>query len=212
MIEVLLLNLSYVLMLVGLSLREILWMRTNLAGAQAFFILYGSTIGNPTMIAWNALFLTINLYQVFNYLKDRRSVAIPDGLEWMHSEVFHYLTPPDFVKLWQRGQETRAVDGWIHEAGTAPITLMVITAGEVEVHHRGRLVCTLERGQFLGEMEFCTGETLTVGFKARGPVTLHSWSRHEMILIGAENPRLCMRIQGVLGLSALRKMQPAAAS
>jgi hypothetical protein len=201
------LNASYLLMLLGLSLRDVVWLRGALAGAQAFFILFGLATGNSTIVCWNGLFLCINTYHVVKHLRERRPVELPAELVPIHRDVFQFLNPKGFLKLWSLGRDVRVQDRWLFEEGTVPMVLMFIREGEVEVHRQGEKLCRLGPGHFLGEMEFITGEPLNVGFRAHGSVRLQTWTRRGIAGIGEANPQLCIRIQGVLGRAVLKKLQ-----
>jgi hypothetical protein len=208
--DVLALNISYTFMLVGICTSDILWLRLLLCGAQGGFLVFGFLAPNRTIVMWNAVFLVFNVIQVLKILRERRPVHVPEPLRRIHRETFTYLSEAGFLKLWNMGQTVRPPLGWVLHEGSCPVVLMLIEHGEIEVFQGGQQLGSLQPGDFLGEMEFITGELLKVGFKSSHPgLVLRSWTRQDMINIEKQDPALCIRLQGVLGRGALRKLQDA---
>jgi hypothetical protein len=204
------LNISYILMLVGICTSDILRLRSLLCGAQVSFVLFGIMTRNGTIITWNAIFLVFNFVQVVKILRERRPVNLPEHLRKIHQETFTYLSEKGFMKLWNMGRTVRPEPGWVQHEGSCPLLLLFLEQGELGVYQQGRHIAPLKPGEFLGEMEFITGELLKVGFKAEQPnVLLRSWTRQDMFDIEKQDPNLCIRLQGVLGRGALRKLQQA---
>ena len=64
------LNLGFALMLVAQVIRNILFLRTILILAQGAFVVYGIISGNMSTVAWNSIFILINLFQSIVWSRD----------------------------------------------------------------------------------------------------------------------------------------------
>ena len=206
-LEGLALNASYLLMLVALTLRDILWLRVTLTGAQALFLLFGILTSTTPIIAWNVLFLVINLGQIRMITMERRPLALPPALDQIHRTTFPHLSSRGFQKLWNMGHTIQIRDSIVFSPGQSPISLLYILEGDVEIIDGPRTIAVLNTGQFVGEMEFVNNEPVTVMARARGIVRFRRWTRHDMIELERLDPHLCVRIQGVLGRNVMIKLQ-----
>ena len=99
------LNGAYLLMFVGLAIRNMLVLRMILVSAQSMFIVFGLVTGNYVVLTWNALFFAINLFQIIVLFRQRAPVAIPEAVEDIYEDVFKEMTKREFLYFWQIGRE-----------------------------------------------------------------------------------------------------------
>ena len=71
---------SYLVNLVALLVRDILWLRSILMGAQLIMLVYAVMKPNQIMIFSNGIFFSINTYQVIRLLLERRPIQLPEEL------------------------------------------------------------------------------------------------------------------------------------
>ncbi len=62
LIEKVLINLGYVLMLLAFAVRDILWLRSILIGGQLSIMAYALSINNNIVAFWNILFVICIYY------------------------------------------------------------------------------------------------------------------------------------------------------
>lgn len=56
-----------------------------------------------TVIFWNVLFVSINLFQIIALLRQRRPVLIEEELMPIYNKVFSSMRKKDFLYLWKKG-------------------------------------------------------------------------------------------------------------
>lgn len=203
-----LLNIGYGVNLVALTVRDVLWIRTVLLPAQLSFLVWGAMLGYVSTVAWNVLFIGINIYQIVRILLERRPIELPDDLADIY-ERFAEMTRREFLLFWEMGTIRHARDErFVHE-GERPRELMLITEGVVEVKKGERSVAKLARGSFVAELSFLTQEPASACVYALGDVGYNSWNQQKLNRLRKINPELFLKIQRILGRDVTDKIRMA---
>ena len=58
------LNISYILVTIGLLVRDMLLLRSMITISELLIIGWALTVGNHVIAGWNTVFLVINLFQI----------------------------------------------------------------------------------------------------------------------------------------------------
>jgi CRP-like cAMP-binding protein len=163
-------------MFIALTIRDILFLRIILVSAQTLFIIYGSITASYVVLVWNALFLSINLFQVIVLYRRRRPVTVPESIRDIHENVFGDLSPREFLIFWNIGHETEYSDGAIVEEGETQDEVILILEGRASVVIHGREIAILERGSFIAEMSFLSGDPASANVICRSPIVAATWN------------------------------------
>lgn len=207
-----LVHLGYVLMLVALLARDILWLRALLVGAQANLGLYAWTQGLGGMMFWNALFVLINAVWVLRILRQRRAVRLPPALEPVHRRYFAALSSQEFLAFWEAGSGRRAQGQRLVEQGVHAAELIFLNVGEACVMAGDKAVARLPAGSFIGEMSLLTGAPTSAAVDAVGEVELHCWPAAWLQQVRLRQPALWSKLQSVLGHDLIEKLKRTADS
>src|SRR6476646_3146942 len=94
-------HLANVLLLLSFLVSDILWLRLLNVAAGVAFIFFFATASPPILapVGWNAVFLTINLVQVWRLLQERRPVRLQADELSLHKLAFRALTPREFERI-----------------------------------------------------------------------------------------------------------------
>ena len=98
-----LVNLGYVIMLLALLVRDMLWLRTILMSAQIILFSYGVITANYSVAFWNTLFFSINGFQVVRLLRERRPIELPAEIVDLYNNIFPSMHRREFLNLWYMG-------------------------------------------------------------------------------------------------------------
>ncbi len=207
--QVFLVNAGYILMLAALLIGDILWLRTTLVAAQIFIIAYNVVIDNPTVAAWNTVFVSINTVQVVRLALKRRPVKIPEELNSLYNTVFFLLGPREFLNFWNQGQSASCENTVIVSEGQKPDKLYLITNGLVEAKKNEQIVAKLGAGQFVADMSLVSGEAASATVVANGGVSYHAWNTHDLNTIKKTDRDLYAKIQATLGYELAAKIRRA---
>jgi len=202
-----LVHVGYLLMLLALLARDILWLRGLLVLAQSFLCGYALHIGSDSIAFWNGLFVVINVVWVIRILRERRAVMLPDELKPIYERHFAALAPPEFLRLWRQGERHSGRDVQMVREGTKPGALHFLLSGEVAVRSGGRELARLAPGNFVAEMSLLTGEQTTADVYALGAVEYLAWSAETLTKLRDRNPMLWSKIQSVLGHDLVEKIK-----
>ena len=205
--SILLVHLGYTLMLCALVTRDVLWLRTTMILAQAILATYAWTIGLKTNVAWNTVFITINVIWVVKILRERRAVSLPDDLRPLYERNFFALSRPEFLRFWSLGRRETLRDVLMVQRGSFPDSLYFILRGTVRVSRGGVHVTDLEGGYFVAEMSLITGEPANADVTARGTIEVVRWPVEELKELRESQPVFWGRIQSAIGHDLVVKIQ-----
>jgi CRP-like cAMP-binding protein len=206
-----LLHVANVLYLLSYLVKDILWLRLLTVVAGILLMTWALLQAQPLLasVAWNSLFLAINLYQSWLLILERRPVRLSERETLLYRLAFRTLTPREFVKLLAIGRwEEAPPETRIVERARGLDRLMVIASGRTAVKVADRVV-ELGEGRFVGEMSFITGEAPTADVVAIEAIRYVSWPKVELKKFLAAHPPLRAAWQSVLGADLVSKLRAA---
>jgi hypothetical protein len=206
-----LIHVANVLYLLSYLVKDILWLRllTVVAGVLLMTWAYLQPAPLWPSIAWNALFLAINGYQIWLLILERRPVRLSEREMRLYQLVFRALTPREYVKLLALGRwQDAAAEARLVERGRALDQLLVLASGRAAVRFGDRSV-ELGEGRFVGEMSFITGDAPNADVFATEAVRYVSWPKAELTRFLADHPALRAAWQSVLGADLVTKLKAA---
>lgn len=206
-----LLHVANVLYLLSYLVKDILWLRLLTVVAGILLMTWAFLQPTPlwSSIAWNALFLVINVYQSFLLILERRPVKLSEREMRLYQLVFRTLTPREFVKLLALGRwQDAAAEARLVQRGQSLDRLLVLASGRAAVRLGERSV-ELQEGRFIGEMSFITGDAPAADVFAVNDVKYVSWPKAELTRFLAEHPPLRAAWQAVLGADLVSKLKAA---
>jgi len=209
LIEKVLINFGYLLMLLAFAVRDILWLRSILIGGQLSIMAYALSINNNIVAFWNILFVIINSIQVVRVIRERRPIDLPQDLYDLYDQIFSELTRREFLFFWEMGLMFQTKNKIIIKEGEHQNDLSLILSGTVNVVKNGKTIANLQRGSFIAEMSFLTNETASADVKAEGTVTHISWGQDKIRSLKILNPQLLIKIQNILGKDLAQKVKAA---
>lgn len=205
----LLLHLGYILMLIALAVRDILWLRSILIGAQVSLICYALLQGNHVVAFWNFVFIGINTIQVLRIIRERKPIKIGEELIDLYKGTFSSMTTREFLFFWGMGQIKEDKDGLLISQGETQQELLLLLSGTVDVVKDGMAIAQLSRGHFISEMSLITGEPASATISYSGEITFIAWNREKLDNLEKLNPQLSIKIQGILSKDLVNKIKSA---
>ena len=204
-------HIANVLYLASYSVRDILWLRilTVIAALCLLPYYFSCSTTGPLWeaIAWNALFISVNVFQIFLLVKERWPVAL-QGLErQVYDDIFHDLTPGAFVNLLKLGTWRDLQPGDVLvEDGTVVTEMLLLCEGEAAVRKGDKELARLSPGQFVGEMSFLTKEKASADVVSTKSAKVLSWPQKELQAYLDRNSTISFQVRGVLGRDLVRKL------
>ena len=169
----LLLNLGYGLMFIALAIHEILWLRCTLTFAQVTLCIYNIFVSNNYNIAfWMCLFVIVNTIQIVRIINERRPRFIPEELIALYDGIFSELTSKEFLYFWNMGTLKEVTDEYFIRSGQTQENLLLVLDGISCVEFDGKKIAFLDRGSFIAEISFLTGEPASADVRADGQFSI----------------------------------------
>jgi hypothetical protein len=201
-----------VLYLASYLVRDILALRvlTVVAGLTLlpFYILRPDPIW--VAVAWNAVFIGINLAQIYRLVLERQPVRFTHAELSLYRRAFAAMPERDFLKLLRSGRwETAPPDRCLVEQGLSVTDLIVVSSGSVVVKVEGQAVAKLEAGRFVGEMSYLTAEPTSASVWTCEPTQYVAWPREALDRLFVQSPGVRVGIQMAIGADLARKLKGA---
>lgn len=204
-------HVANVLYLCSYLVRDILWLRVlTVAAGLSLIPFYGSCSEHVLWapIAWNIVFMTVNVVQIGFLLRERRPQLFAGAEQELYATVFADLNPGEFRRLLKLGSwEDVAAGTTLVHRDTLVEDMMVLQSGAMEVRVDDDVIARLAAKQFIGEMSFLTGHTATADVVATEPCRVLVWSQESLSEALEKKPGLAFKIRGILGRDVVAKLR-----
>ncbi|NNL47128.1 MAG: cyclic nucleotide-binding domain-containing protein [Acidimicrobiia bacterium] len=184
------LNLAYVAYVIAPAIKNELWLRVLLALNAVAFSIWGTLIGNMSVVFWNGLFTVISVFAIVRLLRERRIVILPPELESVRASLFPSVSNRDFLLFWSLGETERLATGSLTTEGQPVARLFLLVEGAASVLVDETEVARLGSHQFIGEMAFVTGQPASASVEVIDASSVHSWAFADLETLHSLEPRL----------------------
>jgi CRP-like cAMP-binding protein len=188
------------------------WLRILAILGLACEIIYFSLTGGSLMVGilWSVLFILINAYQLFWLFLEKINLRLPEKEAPLLREALAGLDDAQISRL------LRAADWRDFQAGDvltrqdAPVdALYFMCSGRANVEVNKSLVTYLEKGSFIGEIAYLTGNPATATVVIDEPSRVLQFSKMRMAKVTAADPQINGIIYQLLGRDLAMKMRRA---
>jgi len=201
-------HLAYLITFIALSIRDVLFLRIVLSVACCLQVVYQYGFNNNMDIAfWNASFLAINLFQVVKIIKERSPVKIPDDIVDIYRTKFSDMTHREFLYLWSLGKQKDVNDVTLINEGEYQKSLFLILSGTAAVSRDSRVIATLHRPEFVGEISFITREPASANVDAKSKLYYIEWDQEDLRRLKLQNSQFWTKLNQCLGEDLAKKIK-----
>lgn len=196
----LLLNIGYLLNVIALAFREILWIRILLTlGYLLRFITQYKYMSNLDASIWMIIFVIINLIQIISIINERRRRSIDSDILDIYKTVFKSLTSYEFLSFWKKGDVKHSSKGEIIVRKDEKLkSIILLLNGRVKVQDGKKIIAYLPRGSFVGEMSFITNENPSADVISEDNISYIEWTSEKLFKIKDDNNLFWTKIQNIL--------------
>ena len=209
--SIIILNLGYALTFIALAIREVLWLRITLTAAQISLFTYHYFYANNTSAAfWTAIFVVVNTFNIIKIILDRRPKLIPDEIRDIYEGIFNNLSTREFLYFWNMGTIKSVTNDFLIHSGEHQNNLLLVLSGNANVEVNGDAIANLNRGAFIAEISFLSGEPASADVRATDELIFISWRSERLKNMQHENPAFWMKLQQALSEDLIKKVKPQA--
>ncbi len=192
---------------VSLAIKDVLFLRIVVTFAIIIEVFYQLNYGNPQIAFWNCMFLMVNTVQVFKLIRERSPIKIPDEIEDIYRSKFSDMTQREFIYFWNLGAQKDVTDACLIKEGDYQKSLFLILSGDAEVSREGRIIATLHRGEFVGEISFITKEPASADVNVKSKLYYIEWDQNELRKLKVSNSSFSTKLNQILGEDLARKIK-----
>ena len=210
-----LVTVANVIYLFSYSVRDILWLRIlTVVGATMLLPYYYFQV-DPlwAAIAWNTVFILINIFWIARLLLDRRPVPFTPEEKRLYQLALRNMGEREAFNLLRLGHHASVPAEKVLLTQGEPVpALTLIIDGEVSVEMDGAHMDTLGEGRFLGSVAYLSKDKTykaPVTVRATKPTRVIAWQFPELERTVEKDTGLEIDIEASLGLEISRFLQTA---
>ena len=203
-------HLSYLLLALSYWLTSIYWLRLVAVIGLTLEIIYFSYTGGNLMvgITWSAVFIIINLFHLILLTKERLSLRLPEADAPLLRESLSGLSDFQIAKLLRAADWKDYMPGDVLTRQDAPVdALYFLCRGRANVEVSGKFVTYLEKGTFIGEIAYLTGNPASATVTIDDPSRVLAFSKMKMARVVASDEQISGIMYQLLGRDLAMKMR-----
>jgi CRP-like cAMP-binding protein len=203
-------HVAYAIIAVSYLLTNIFWLRVAAVVGIGFEIVYFIVSGSPvwTSMAWDAVFILINLVQVVRLLRDRLSLRLTPDQRAFIAPIVGDLDKAQIAQLLRTGDWRTLEAGTQLTAEGEPVSdLTFICEGRTEVRVRGLTVAHVTAGSFIGDVSFTTGAPATATVVADQPSRVLAFDQGRLKALCAKDGQIASALYRRIGGDLAGKMR-----
>jgi CRP-like cAMP-binding protein len=205
-------QLAPLLIAISYFMTGIYWLRVLAVLGFFLEILYFRMTGETAIrgIGWDSVFILINLYQLFWLVRNSVSLRLPEQDAPLLREALSGLDDAQIARLLKAAEWKNFQPGEILTRQDAPLdSLYFLLSGRAAVAVNGSLITYLEKGSFIGEIAYLTGNPATAMVTIDEPSRALSFNRVRMAKVIASDEAISGIIYQMLGRDLAMKMRRA---
>lgn len=203
-------TLSYVIIALSYFMTRIFWLRVTAVIGLFVEIAYFRISGGDLKIgiAWDLLFIAINLFQLTLLVRERASLRLPEKDAPLLREALTGLADAEIAKLLTAAEWKDAVAGEVLTKQDAAVdSLYYMCSGRASVEVNGSFVAYLERGAFVGEIAYLTNNLATATVVVEEPSRILAFSKQRMAKVTTTDGHISSIIYQLLGRDLANKIR-----
>lgn len=206
----LLIYLAFALLAASYLMTSMFWLRAlavaGLVAAMAQFYLSGDDSANT--FGWYALLILVNVAQLAWLIRERLSLRLSAKDAPLLREALPNLNDIEIAKLLRAADWQNFAPGDVLTRQDVPVdALYFLCTGRANVEVNRSLVTYLERGSFVGEIAYLTGNPATATVTIEEPSRVLKFSKMRMAKVVAADEHINSIIYQLLGRDLAMKMR-----
>ena len=200
-------HLGYIFTFLAISIKDVLWLRIVLAIAQTLLGIYQWMENRIDVVVWNSIFTIINCYHIYRIKDERTPIKIPDEIKDIYINMFKNFTTKEFINFWNLGDYKTIKNSQIVFEGKKQEHLLLILSGEASVIKENKVINTLGRGKFVGEMSLITNEPASADIISKNEIKYIMWDQQMLKHFEQTNKDLWIKLHNILSKDLIDKIK-----
>jgi hypothetical protein len=171
------------LYVISYMLTSMVWLRVLaiIAAVSTFPYFYLQVEPLWSALFWQSCFLAVNLVNLLILLYSMRRASFDENENLAYETKFSELKPYEVRPIFKYATQELVESGHVLlKDGQQNQTLYLILDGQCRVLKKGIEVAVLERGHFVGELSFLSGDAVSADVVTVGNAILMSWNKQTL--------------------------------
>ena len=117
------------------------------------------------------------------------------------------MTQREFLYFWNLGKQKDVTDAQLMKEGDYQKSLFLILSGNAQVSRDNRVIATLHRPEFVGEISFITREPASADVYAKSKLYYIEWNQEELRRLKISNSSFWTKLNQILGEDLAKKIK-----
>jgi len=200
-------HIGYMFTFLAISIKDVLWLRIILAFSQILLGVYQWMEGRIDVVVWNSIFTIINCYHIYRIVDERTPIKVPNEIKDIYNNIFNNFTTKEFMNFWNLGEYKVINNSQIVIEGKKLKHLILILSGNLSVKKDEKLINTLDRGKFVGEMSLITNEPASADIVSDEEVKYIMWDQSHLKHFEKTNKDLWIKLHNILSKDLIDKIK-----
>ncbi len=203
-------HISYVIFAFGTGFRNIIYLRTSLIVAsvlQIFYTIYSLNDIFKTPIVWSVAIIVINIFQVAYILYYKKYMNLSHDERIVLNMMGGKMDILNFKKFINAGEWTTYNENEkIISENESIDKLYYLVEGEAGVRIRENQIASINKGNFLGEMSFLSGELPSATVTTITQTTILCWDKRKLKTMMDRNDDFRHEIYSIFSKDLIEKI------
>lgn len=202
-----------VLFIIAYCFTNLLALRVLCLCGQVIYVIAGLIVGYDTegylsIIIFNAISAIINGVQIFNILKEKYEIFLPEETRVIHSKTFSHMSNSEFMKIYNLAKHETYLKGEKIISEDAHInTLMLLISGEIQIRRQEKVLGWYSFGNFVGEMSFISNaNAVASAYVSTDEIECLKWDRDVLERLKVKNPHIYTKFYEALAINVADKL------
>lgn len=203
-------HVSYLIIAVSYWLTNIYWLRVTAVLGLCFEVAYFVIMSDAlyTGIAWDCVFIAINLFHLGLLTRDRLHLRSVKGDVGLLRAMFDGLDDAQIGLLLKCARWRELAPGERLTIEGEPVeAVTMITEGQAGVTIAGRMIAQISRGAFVGEMAFLTEAPASATVAALEQCRVLSLDREKLKALLLNDHQIAAVMHRILGADLVQKLR-----
>jgi CRP-like cAMP-binding protein len=203
-------HVAYAIIAVSYLLTNIFWLRLAAVVGIGFEIVYFVVSGAPVWpsIAWDSIFILINLVQLAILLRDRFSLSLSADQQAFIKPIVGDLDKAQVAQLLRTAEWRTLEPGTVVTTEAEPVTdLTFICEGQTDVRVKDVVVAHVGAGSFIGDVAFATGVAATATVVTQGAVRVLVFNQQRLKILCKRDEQIASALYRRVGGGLADKMR-----
>ncbi len=201
-------NASYILLILSMAMRNMLWLRILAVFSGITGIIYDAFIlHDPVGTFWESAFTLVNLIQWTWLSIEKRKLKLSSEERELKHKFFPHIDDTELKQLFNCSTfKNFTPDTKLTRQGEKVENLYMITEGKVDIHYKGELISSCKPGDLIGEIGFLTGSAASATATTATNCKLIEFNHNQLATLIKSSTEIATNVNDIINKALTDKL------